>query len=478
MTSQPKEIASGVYRLSIRGSSVYFVRSRPSWALIDAAWADSAQPIKRAAEALFGEYARPAAILLTHSHPDHAGSALDLAQIWDAPIYVHSAELPQATGDMAAYEAYLETHPAGPLDRWVIQPLMRVVPARMREAMRAQSEAFTRAVHLLDPSASVPALPDWECIPTPGHSPGHVSYFRSSDRVLIAGDALLTINTNSLWDLLRNKRRVSGPPYISTWNWQAAKKSIAVLAPLEPRVLACGHGAPINDAAAELEAFAQHLSAAPTAKAASGTGEQEPAGASVADRFLFTLSAAGVPIGIFALRRMGRLGGLLLDVAAGALGVRALVMLAMGTARRLRLLPRLLLFVETALDWLATAAGFWAWVWRPFVRPMLMERASTGARLRLWVHARLPAKGSSTAWMTPLAIAAWMAALVVHTARMAIYISPGRGLRRVAPDGAGIPAQPGQSPVDRDHVEPKTPQLPRPDAAHNQSHSLAAGSGY
>jgi hypothetical protein len=41
------------------------------------------------------------------------------------------------------------------------------------------------------------------------------------------------------------------------------------------------------------------------------------------DTALFALSAAGVPIGIFALRRLGRLGGLLLEVAGGALFVRA-----------------------------------------------------------------------------------------------------------------------------------------------------------
>ncbi len=40
--------------------------------------------------------------------------------------------------------------------------------------------------------------------------------------------------------------------------------------------------------------------------------------------------------------------------------------------------------------------------------------------------------------MTPLAIIAWMAALLVHTARMAIYISPGRGLRSDAAQEAAI----------------------------------------
>ena len=84
------------------------------------------------------------------------------------------------------------------------------------------------------------------------------------DRVLITGDAVLTLNFNSLRDLLRFKQRVSGPPWISTWNWPAAKQSVAALARLEPQVLAPGHGTPMaNATAAKLRALAQSLNARP-----------------------------------------------------------------------------------------------------------------------------------------------------------------------------------------------------------------------
>ena len=97
-----------------------------------------------------------------------------------------------------------------------------------------------------DPQADVPDLPDWQAIPTPGHTPGHVAFFRSTDRVLITGDAVLTVNLNSVPDLLAGKHRVSGPPYISTWDWPAAKQSVAALAGFRPDVLACGHGRPMT----------------------------------------------------------------------------------------------------------------------------------------------------------------------------------------------------------------------------------------
>ena len=258
MASQPKEIAAGVYCMEmgkVLRSNVFLVRSGAWWALIDTAWANCGQSIKKAAESLFGANTRPASILVTHWHPDHAGSVLELARMWACPVYLHPDELPLAAGDFSTLEQY-----AGPLDRWIILPLMRVMPPRRVESMLSQSN-FKDVVRAFDPSAGVPDLPDWECIPTPGHTPGHVAFFRNSDRVLITGDALVTVKLNSLWGLLLNKQGLSGPPWYTTWSWRAAKESVAALARLEPLVLACGHGIPMTGAgtARDLRAFADHF---------------------------------------------------------------------------------------------------------------------------------------------------------------------------------------------------------------------------
>jgi glyoxylase-like metal-dependent hydrolase (beta-lactamase superfamily II) len=249
---QAEEIATGVYRLQtggpLSGSNVYLVRSGPSFVLIDAAWPNRGQLIKQVAEQLFGAGARPVAILLTHLHPDHAGSAAELARMWNVPVYVHPDEMPLAPGK------YLPEY-ANPLDRWVIGPLTRVLPAR---ALESSMENIATA---FDPRAGVPGLPDWRCVPTPGHTPGHVAFFRDTDRVLITGDAVLTVNLNSLRDFVLSKHTIAGPPYISTWDWPTAAQSVAALARLEPQVLAPGHGAPMTTAAAGLRAFSASLSA-------------------------------------------------------------------------------------------------------------------------------------------------------------------------------------------------------------------------
>jgi glyoxylase-like metal-dependent hydrolase (beta-lactamase superfamily II) len=195
---------------------------------------------------LFGAGARPECILLTHDHPDHAGSVRELVRLWGAPAYVHPDEWPLvALRDLATIDKY-----ANPLDRWMILPLLRMMPRRRVEAMLA-GENLADVVQVFDPEAAVPGLPDWSYIPTPGHTPGHVSFFRRRDRVLISGDALVTVDLNAwrgalLWLMRRPTPRVSGPPWYATWNRRVSAESMMALARLEPHVLASGHGAPMS----------------------------------------------------------------------------------------------------------------------------------------------------------------------------------------------------------------------------------------
>jgi len=166
--------------------------------------------------------------------------------MWDCPVYVHPDELPLATiSALSTVEKY-----ANPLDRWLVLPLLRLLPRRRVESMLSRS-SLKGVARAFDPEDAVPGLPDWECIHTPGHTPGHVAFFRPGDRVLITGDALLSVDLNSFrgclsWALRRNRQSVSGPPWYSTWNKRAARDSVTVLVELEPRVVAPGHGMPIT----------------------------------------------------------------------------------------------------------------------------------------------------------------------------------------------------------------------------------------
>lgn len=251
----PREVAGGVYWLALGGGvlrsvNVYFIRSDDGWCLVDAGWAGDAGHILRAAERLFGA-APPAAVLLTHVHPDHAGAVPELARRWGVRARVHPAELPLALADPAAIARY-----AGPLDRYAVLPALRLSGRARRERVLARS-SLRGLVQTLDPAASPPGLPGWEVVETPGHTPGHVTFVRAADRVAVTGDALLTVDLNSPRGLLRREPTLAGPPRIATWDWPAALASAARLARLRPGVVAGGHGVPLHgdEAAARTDEF-------------------------------------------------------------------------------------------------------------------------------------------------------------------------------------------------------------------------------
>src|SRR5215470_4111700 len=158
MASQPKEIAPGVYCMEvgtgIMRSNVYFVRSGSSWALIDTASANCGRVIQEAAESLFGANMRPAAILQTHNHPDHAGSTRELARRWGCLAYVHPDELLLVTADFSTFFSTVKGY-ANPLDIWVVLPLMRVMPKRARESMLSES-SFKDVARAFDPGSPLP----------------------------------------------------------------------------------------------------------------------------------------------------------------------------------------------------------------------------------------------------------------------------------------------------------------------------------
>jgi glyoxylase-like metal-dependent hydrolase (beta-lactamase superfamily II) len=89
-------------------------------------------------------------------------------------------------------------------------------------------------------------LPEWRWFHTPGHAPGHVAFFRQSDRALIAGDAFVTTRQESMLAVMNQVPELNGPPAYFTPDWDAARQSVRHLASLNPEVVATGHGVPLR----------------------------------------------------------------------------------------------------------------------------------------------------------------------------------------------------------------------------------------
>lgn len=231
-------VVPGLHALRDIFVNLYYAAAVPEqplgpWVLLDAGLPGSAAKIKAHAEEVFGPSNPPIALVLTHAHFDHAGSLDELLKLWpDVPVYAHPLELPYLTGrssypppdptvggGLMAWSSFL--YPKHPYD----------LGAR---------------VHPLPEDGSVPGLPGWRWLHTPGHTPGHVSFFRDEGRVLVAGDAFTTVRGESALATLTQKQLVHGPPAYFTPDWDAARVSVAELVTLVPEVGATGHGIPMH----------------------------------------------------------------------------------------------------------------------------------------------------------------------------------------------------------------------------------------
>jgi glyoxylase-like metal-dependent hydrolase (beta-lactamase superfamily II) len=202
------------------------------WVLVDAGVMGSKRAIEAAARARFGEGARPSAIVQTHGHFDHVGVLEDLAAQWDVPVYAHALERPYLDGS-AAYPTPDPSVGGGLLGR--LSPLFPTQPVDVSKNLKDLPEDGT-----------VPPLPGWRWIHTPGHAPGHISLWRAADRTLIVGDAFVTTAQESVYAVAVQEPELHGPPMYLTIDWDAARSSVRTLAALDPERVITGHGRPLQ----------------------------------------------------------------------------------------------------------------------------------------------------------------------------------------------------------------------------------------
>jgi glyoxylase-like metal-dependent hydrolase (beta-lactamase superfamily II) len=199
--------------------------------LIDTGMPKSAAEIKELVQERFGEDAKPKAIVLTHGHFDHVGSVAALLEEWNIPVYAHELELPYLTGK--------QDYPPG--DPNVDSGLV----AKMSPMFPNHAIDISAHVSALPDDGTVPEMPAWKWVHTPGHTPGHISLFREQDRALIVGDAFVTVKQESLYKVMTQTQEISGPPKYYTTDWDAAFESVKKLGALKPQVAITGHGLPM-----------------------------------------------------------------------------------------------------------------------------------------------------------------------------------------------------------------------------------------
>ncbi len=167
--------------------------------------------------------------VITHAHPDHQGASHEVCEALKIPLWCgeHDADAME-DGRIAARQP---RHPLNTvIDRfWTGPP--HPVARRLREG---------------------DVVAGFEVLDVPGHSSGHVAFWRSADRTLICGDVFTNIDT------VTGIPGLHEPKPFFTPDPSRNRESMRRLAALDPELVLFGHGRPLRNPA-KLRAFTAKL---------------------------------------------------------------------------------------------------------------------------------------------------------------------------------------------------------------------------
>jgi hydroxyacylglutathione hydrolase len=154
---------------------------------------------------------------ITHAHVDHIGGSKRVLEALGVPFWCPA-------GDAADAESGRQTI----AESWA-KPLL---------AVSAKVDAVPVARRLQEGDE---LSAGFVVLDTPGHSAGHVSYWRERDRVLICGDVFFNLH------LLTLRYGVRHPPDPFTNDPALNRASQRKLAALRPELVCFGHGPVLRD---------------------------------------------------------------------------------------------------------------------------------------------------------------------------------------------------------------------------------------
>jgi glyoxylase-like metal-dependent hydrolase (beta-lactamase superfamily II) len=208
-----EEVAEGLWRFALAPAdlaSVYLLGD----VLVDAGGRFAPGKLLRALEP---HEVRAHAV--THAHFDHQGGSRKICDSLKIPAWC-------GEGDREAMETG---------DLSLVVPNPDTPFAKLHQALAGPACPIERSLKNGD------VVGGFEVVETPGHTPGHLAYWRESDRALVLGDVLFHKNPVTL------RTGLQEPFTFATHDRRLNRESARRLAELEPSLICFGHGAPLRD---------------------------------------------------------------------------------------------------------------------------------------------------------------------------------------------------------------------------------------
>jgi glyoxylase-like metal-dependent hydrolase (beta-lactamase superfamily II) len=195
----------------MRFVNAFLVREDDGFTLVDTTVSRGADELIAAAREAGGEIRR---IALTHGHGDHVGSLDALKAALGGSVEVL---MPQLDARIHAGEKVVDGKPPGSWPKLETTPDVRL--------------------------AGGERIGSLEVVPTPGHTPGHVSFLDTRDRTIIVGDVFTSIGGLAVSNHFYLRFPLAA---MATWDKAKDRDSARKLRELEPTMLVVGHGGPVR----------------------------------------------------------------------------------------------------------------------------------------------------------------------------------------------------------------------------------------
>jgi glyoxylase-like metal-dependent hydrolase (beta-lactamase superfamily II) len=243
LAASPTEVAHGIHRFCDGLANWYAIEHESGIVLVDSGWPGSRDVLLRGLTAIGRGPDDVRALLLTHGHVDHLGSAAWLEGEQGAPIYAHADELERVRGRRPDTRS-----PKLVLDLWRPSALSFVAGAFRRGLREPRWPRDPRAVGDAPHGALPSAL---RVVETPGHTEGHAAYHLADRGIVFSGDALVTRS------VLTGRRGPQLHPSAFTVDVDRARRSLEALAAVDGELILPGHGDPFKGSPAEAAARAR-----------------------------------------------------------------------------------------------------------------------------------------------------------------------------------------------------------------------------